>query len=222
VFPERELASLKSRNEELERNNAELVEQCAGLASEVETLQSWLGRFKDSNVDHQSKEKDLASENEDLLRRLADLESRHDDFSSLRADNDRLESAYDELKSANDSLYSEYSDLQNRYDSLKFEYDLVHSERNRIKAEKAAPGNDEELKQLRLAVVDKDVLISDLESRLETENQAQMEIIDELKMELARLQTALAEHERKWTTTDDANEDLVSIFIFQSVLGLKP
>ncbi|CAG0916463.1 unnamed protein product [Notodromas monacha] len=204
-----EISRLTLENEQLSRANTELQDQCAGLANEVETLQSWLGRFKDSNVDHQSKEKDLAVENQDLLRRLEDLEAKHVDAFDLMAEKDRLESAYEELKSANDSMYAEYAEMQNRYDALKFELDLARSEMARSKVVQV---DEKELAELRLAVVDKDVLISELESRLETQDfeveQTKEIEIQELKNELLTIRKSLREHEDQFLAKVEEEENL--------------
>jgi chromosome segregation ATPase len=216
-----EIESLRARNspdvESLKQENADLTEQCIGLGSEVETLQGWLSRFKDVNVDHQSKEKDLAQENQDLNRRLAELEQNNHKEAAIRAENERLETAYEELKTSYESIYVEFTDLQNRHDSLKLEFDLLQSEKDKWRSERAQLT---EIEQLKLALVDKDVLISDLESKFESE--VSREEIEELQKEATRLSEIVRQNDEKWKTRDqEMNELLVSFEAVQSQLAQR-
>ncbi|CAG0889983.1 unnamed protein product [Darwinula stevensoni] len=123
-----DLEKSQTEKEVLEKENQEMKQQCETLASETETLQSWLGKFKDSNVNHQSKETNLETENRELMHKLLEYESHHKDLLAMEEAKQQVESSYESLRVSYDSMYSDYTELQNQYDNVKLEHDVAVAE----------------------------------------------------------------------------------------------
>ncbi|CAG0886475.1 unnamed protein product [Cyprideis torosa] len=130
-----EKTRLETEVDALKNKVGEYEAKCEALAMENETLQTWLGTYKDSNVGFQSKESDLASENEALRKKVEAFERTHFDVVGLQEANHQLETSYETLKCAHESTSMEYSELLHRYDSIRMEHETISRDRERLRSE---------------------------------------------------------------------------------------